>query len=303
MDKLLTIFTPTYNRKDKLIRLYNSLCNQTNKGFKWLIIDDGSTDETKELIDLFIEESNILIEYYFQNNSGKMKAHNKAVKICDTPLFLCVDSDDYLIKNAVDIILKVMSKKRMDDEKIIGMLAYKTSEREILVEDKNIGVETLNQLTLQELYKNKYSGETTLVFKTEVIKKYPFVIYEGEKFIQEKTVYDLLDKVGKYIILPENLTIFEYQKDGYTNNIRNIMVNNPKGAFHYFNEAIKSEQSKLRNFKNIVNAVAYGFLANYKWKSIFKEYRLYKAILSPIAFYIYLKRKKLRNQQNILDII
>lgn len=303
MDKLLTIFTPTYNRKDKLIRLYNSLCNQTNKGFKWLIIDDGSTDETKELIDLFIEESNILIEYYFQNNSGKMKAHNKAVKICDTPLFLCVDSDDYLIKNAVDIILKVMSKKRMDDKKIIGMLAYKTSEREMLVEDKNIGVETLNQVTLQELYKNKYSGETTLVFKTEVIKKYPFVIYEGEKFIQEKTVYDLLDKVGKYIFLPENLTIFEYQKDGYTNNIRNIMVNNPKGAFHYFNEAIKSEKSKLRNFKNIVNAVAYGFLANYKWKAIFKEYRLYKAILAPIAFYIYLKKKKLRNQQNILDII
>ncbi len=294
MSVLLTIFTPTYNRKDKLTRLYNSLCNQINKEFKWLIIDDGSTDGTKKLIDSFIEKGNILIEYHFQKNSGKMKAHNKGVEICGTPLFLCVDSDDYLVENSVEIILKVMSKKRVDDKKIIGILAYKSTNKKRLMEEENIQFENLNQLTLQELYKNNYSGETTLVFKTEIIKNYPFIIYEGEKFIQEKTVYDLLDKIGKYIFFPENITIFEYQRDGYTNNIRKIMANNPKGAFHYYTELIKGEEKILSNLKNAANAVSYGFLAKYKYKLIFQEFKSFKIITIPIALYLYLKRKKLK---------
>ena len=102
----VTIFTPTYNRIKELINLYESLKEQTNVNFKWIVVDDGSTDGTKEIMLKLKEQSQFDITYYYQNNSGKHIAHNKAVELCDTQYFICVDSDDILEKNAVDIIYK-----------------------------------------------------------------------------------------------------------------------------------------------------------------------------------------------------
>lgn len=290
MNKLLTIFTPTYNRKEKLKYLYDSLCRQTNKNFKWLVIDDGSTDETKDLIKSFITEKKIEIQYYFQENSGKMKSHNKAVEMCTTELFLCVDSDDYLVDNAVEIILNIMDKPRMTNEKIIGLLAYRNNKVSFIENDKD-RFKKLRLLNLQQLYDNNYSGETTLVFKTKIIRKYPFIIYENERFIQEKTVYNILDQLGKYIFFPENITIMEYQPDGISNNVKKILINNPKGSFYYYNQNMKYEKRKLKNLRNAANAISYGLLSNYNIKYIMKEYKYMKILASPIGIYLYIKRK------------
>ena len=93
---LFTIFTPTFNRTKTLYNTYRSLVRQPNKSFIWLIVDDGSTDNTKALVDNWIGEKKVSIEYYFQQNAGKMAAHNWAAQLCKTELFMCLDSDDQL---------------------------------------------------------------------------------------------------------------------------------------------------------------------------------------------------------------
>src|SRR5690554_282230 len=121
--KRLTIFTPTYNRGDLIVRVYRSLCQQTCKNFEWLIVDDGSTDHTRTIVAQWIKDKKINIRYIYQQNGGKMRAHNTGVKNSNTELFLCVDSDDYLVENAVEEISDLWC--RVKNEKISGIVALK----------------------------------------------------------------------------------------------------------------------------------------------------------------------------------
>lgn len=127
--KYLTIFTPTYNRSNLLLHLYKSLCEQINKDFLWLIIDDGSKDNTKELVDTWKKENKIKIQYIYQKNSGKHVAHNKAVELCNTELFVCVDSDDILTNNAVEIIINYWENDR---NKNVDFVAYCSRRGDLL---------------------------------------------------------------------------------------------------------------------------------------------------------------------------
>ena len=108
---MLTIFTPTFNRAELLKRVYDSLLRQREKNFSWLIVDDGSTDNTKEVVEEWLREGRINIQYEYQENGGKMRAHNQGVNLCNTELFLCLDSDDFLTEDAVEIILSCYEKK------------------------------------------------------------------------------------------------------------------------------------------------------------------------------------------------
>ena len=124
--KEITIFTPTYNRANLLTRLYQSLKMQTCREFQWLIVDDGSTDDTKNIVEKFIQEDKIVIKYYYQKNSGKHVAHNLGVKMCNTELFCCVDSDDYLTNDAVQTVLECWGKIAIDKKPLLsGIVAYR----------------------------------------------------------------------------------------------------------------------------------------------------------------------------------
>ena len=120
-EQKVTVFTPAYNRAYTLGRLYESLLKQTDKRFCWLIVDDGSTDQTEELVSNWIKENRIDIEYYKQENQGKPAAHNTGVELTKTELFTCVDSDDYLTDNAVGEILNAWERKT---DGCIGILGY-----------------------------------------------------------------------------------------------------------------------------------------------------------------------------------
>lgn len=122
MKPLITIFTPTYNRANTLPRLYHSLCNENYQNFIWLIVDDGSTDNTRNLIDKWKGENRIPIKYYYQKNQGKAAAHNIGVQNAKTELFVCTDSDDWLKRNATERIEKIWNDKRSDGN-LIGLLA------------------------------------------------------------------------------------------------------------------------------------------------------------------------------------
>ncbi len=223
LDKsLITIFTPTYNRASLLPRMYESLINQTNKKFVWLVVDDGSTDNTSSIIHNWVEEGKIDIKYIFQENAGKMKAHNRGVRECQTELFMCLDSDDYLSKDCIEQIYFHWGKYR-ENPQVSGMVANK----KILGQNLS-SFPTVELSTLHDLQKNN-KMETALAFRTEILRNYQFPELDNEKFISEKIVYDQLDQ--KYVlgVVPECWMICEYRNDGYTVNMKSILINNPKG--------------------------------------------------------------------------
>lgn len=251
-NKIITIFTPTYNRAYKIHKLYKSLLNQTNKNFKWLIVDDGSNDNTSELIKSWINENLIEIKYVFQENGGKQRAHNYGVSLCDTELFLCVDSDDYLTNNAVDELLQKWHSIN-DKTNICGIVA-------MIGYTENMPVKgwlpvNIKYSTLTDLY-NKYNfkGDTLLLYRSDILKLYPFIVAEGEKFIGENYVYLQIDQKYKLYLLHKILYICEYLPDGYSLNVKKIIRQNPKGYM-----ALKRlEVSYSKNLKlKYINSIKY----------------------------------------------
>jgi len=245
----LSVFTPTYNRKKTLDRLYNSLCEQTCDDFEWIIVDDGSTDNTQELVNKWIEQRKIRIIYYRQSNMGKPAAHNKGVELSNGNMFVCVDSDDYLRKDTVSMLQKTWG--RIIDTGCIGIIAFRVNPegKSITRIDNNDIVRT----TLRKAYKKYHLvGDTMLVYRSDIIKKYSFPIVAGEKFIPESYLYNLLDQEGELYILRDGLYICEYLPDGYTNNVDRLLFNNYKSYILHINSRLKLDDSfKDRLFDSI----------------------------------------------------
>ncbi|MFQ7292679.1 MAG: glycosyltransferase family A protein [Monoglobales bacterium] len=284
---MLTIFTPAYNRAYTLDRLYKSLCEQTDRNFEWLIVDDGSKDDTKELVARWIKEKRINIRYYYQENSGKPSAHNKGADLAKGELFVCVDSDDLLRSDAVE---QIHTKAKELAEGLIGIISYKcdikTKENITKLAD-----ETVQCASLKDLYDyHGLTGDTMLTFKTEIIRKYSFPTFEGEKFIPEGYLYDLIDKEGELLVLREALYGCEYMSDGYTAGMARLLYNNPKGYFTYINNRLKGDTSLKHKFLDCVRydamAIAHG------GKGMFKRavYPFMAVAAYPLGYAFYWKR-------------
>ncbi|WP_339147766.1 MULTISPECIES: glycosyltransferase family 2 protein [unclassified Sutcliffiella] len=234
--KLLTVFTPTYNRGYCLGRCYESLKNQTSMDFTWLIIDDGSTDGTKDLVNSWISENNIEIEYIWQENQGMHGAHNTAYEHITTELNVCIDSDDYMPKDAVEKIVTFW--KKHGSEKVSGIVGLDLSTN-----GKIIGTplpEEHKTSTLFNLYyKHGVKGDKKLVYRTELTKRYPYPIFTGEKYVGLAYKYYKLDQEYELLIMNEPLCIVEYLPDGSSVNMLNQYRNNPEGFAFYRKELMK----------------------------------------------------------------
>lgn len=285
MYPTITIFTPTYNRIYILDKCYYSLKNQTFKEFTWLIIDDGSTDNTEKVVSEWIKEGDLKIVYYKKENGGKNSAHNLGVKIAETELFTCVDSDDYITSTAIEDILKTWEMKKNDD--IGGIVALKgENEKEPLY---TYIPNNLQKTTLFDLY-NKYGfkGDTMLIYRTEILKKHLFPEIEGEKFIPEAYLYDKIDQ--NYKLLPINKVIYicNYLEDGYTKNYKKIIVQNPKGYALFYLERMKISKTIYLKFRSATLYIVGKLLS--KNFSFMKEtpFKLLTAIAVPGAMFVYI---------------
>lgn len=230
----LTVFTPTYNRKELMKRLYESLKRQTCKDFCWLIVDDGSTDDTRSLVDEFKAEDKVEIEYIYRENGGKMRAHNDGVRNCKTPYFLCVDSDDYLVDTAVEELLKV----DLSGENIAGIISHKGRSETELLSDVNFP-QGITRTGLYNLYLNGFKGETTIMFLTDVIRAFPFPEIEGEKYVPEDYIYDKIDTKYEYVVLDRIITVCELVSEGYTDSVIRLKNNNPIAFYMYYEQRAK----------------------------------------------------------------
>lgn len=260
---LVTIFTPTYNRAYILPRLYESLCKQTIKDFEWLVVDDGSTDNTPKLVANWIEENKIIIKYHHKENGGKASAYNLAAKHACGELFLCVDSDDYLVNNAVErveALWKTDRNKVHNEQKVIGQIYFRQHTNRTPITKYSGSVEFS---TLLDFYrKHGLNGDTMLVYKTTIVSKYTFPKYEGEKFIPEAFIYDQYDDEGVLHIYKEVLYIGEYLPDGYTASIRKINHDNPRGYEVFIKQRLHNDDKIWYKITDTIRYIAIKLVMN-----------------------------------------
>lgn len=238
----LTVFTPTFNRAYTIHKCYEGLKKQTNKDFIWLIVDDGSSDNTKELVESWIEEGFINIKYIYQDNQGMHGAHNTAYENIDTELNVCIDSDDYMPKDAVEKILKFWKENKSPElAGFIGLDAYENQE---VIGDKF--PENLDDTTLFEINnKFKIKGDKKLVYRSEITKKYTYPLFEGERYVGLAYKYYKIDEEYKLKLFNEVLCIVEYMEDGSSKNMLKQYRKNPRGFAFYRIENMKNKRSSM----------------------------------------------------------
>lgn len=292
MTKNLTVFTTTFNRAYSLPDLYHSLCRQTSKDFLWLIIDDGSTDETRNIVQQWITEAVIDIEYLFKKNGGMHTGHNLAYDNIKTELNVCVDSDDQLTDNAVELINSFWEKNKKNRYAgILGLDIYKDGR---LVSSKKFP-ENVKAGKYSEL-KGKYNlvGDIKFVYRTSVIKKFmPYPAFAGENFTPLGYKYLLVDYDYDMLFLNEPLCIVDYRQDGNSHNLIKQYFKNPKG----FLEERKIRMTKSYTFKErFTNAIHFNasqiILKRYSFitESTNKVMTLI-ALPFGVLYYFYLKYK------------
>ena len=223
---LITIFTPLFNRAHLLGKIYESLYNQTYKEFEWIIVDDGSNDNSKEVVNHFKEShSNFAIHYFYQTNGGKHRAINHGVKEANGELFLILDSDDSLPPNAIETILRYYQQIK-DDASFGGVAGYMAHhDRAIIGHCSTKGVVDANSLDYR--YQYGATGDMCEVFKTSVLKEFPFPEIEGEKFVPEALVWNRIAQKYKLRWFQEVIYYRDYLEGGLTDKIVKIRMKSP----------------------------------------------------------------------------
>ncbi len=259
---ILTVFTPAYNRAHTLPRTYESLLSQKNKGFIWLIVDDGSTDSTSELVrDWQRRENGFEIRYIYKQNGGMHTAHNTAYESIDTELNVCIDSDDALGEDAVE---KILNKwEEVKDKGYAGIIGLDAD-----FSGKIIGKgfpEGMTETTVIGYYASDGSGDKKLVYRTEIINKYPpYPVFEGEKYVSLSYKYRLIDQEYKMAVLNEILCNVEYQADGSSKNMLKQYLRNPKGFAFWRKVCMQYPTSTKRMIIDCVHYVSSSILAKNK---------------------------------------
>ncbi len=225
--KSITVFTPTFNRAFCLGQLYESLVRQTNQDFIWLIVDDGSTDNTQSLVDSWIKEQKIEIRYIHQENQGMHGAHNTAYAAIDTELNVCIDSDDYMPDDAIALILRRwQDPETKNTAGLIGLDAFKDGS---IIGDRI--PEKIQRSTPRELYqKHQITGDKKLVIKTSVVHEFPpYPVYPGEKLVPLGVLYLMIGQKYQWACTNDVYCIVEYLPEGSSRNIVRQYQKSPKG--------------------------------------------------------------------------
>ena len=208
--KTLTVFTPTYNRAHTLARTYKSLCNQTCNDFEWLVIDDGSVDNTEELVKGWIVEGRISIRYIKKENGGLHTGYTMAIANMETELNVCIDSDDFMPDNGVEIIVTTW-KNECRGKNLAGIIGL-----DYLLDGTPNGGMFANE-GIYHIYEIRgfHRGDDKKVCRTDLLKALkPMPVFEGEKNFNPIYYYIQVDAQYKFQVINKNLCFIDYQSDG-----------------------------------------------------------------------------------------
>ena len=290
--KTLTVFTPTYNRAHTIERVYESLKAQTCDDFEWLVIDDGSTDNTKTLVESFIEASGsgMKIHYVYKENGGLYTGYNVAYATIKTELCVCIDSDDFMPVDAVEKIVSFLKEQGTYDYDRILVLNFNIATKEIIGGTFPSGLREVYfyDLTLKKLH----AGDTKPVMRTSLMRQVaPQIGFPGEKNFNP--VYMMLQVCDNYpvLLMNEVLCNVEYQlgADSMSQGIWRQYVNSARS---FAKLRLLEMGLKRNNFRNkmrvCVHYISSCLLSrDKKWLSN-SPLKIMTLLLFPMGFMLYL---------------
>lgn len=225
---MITIFTPTYNRAELLWRLFASIAKQSCKDLEWIIIDDGSEDDTESNVKRMIEVADFRIKYFFQKNRGKHVAHNKGVELAEGELFFCVDSDDFLADTYVIERILTLWKEHKSNDECAGIISLKALQNGSLL-GKTMPTDIREVSSFALAHKYGCSGEKNYIFNTRLIRCISYPEFENEIFCPDSFICDKLSYSHTMLLHNHIDVICEYRSDGLSKRFKKLMRENPKG--------------------------------------------------------------------------
>lgn len=286
----ITVFTPSYNRGYIIQNLYESLLTQTYRDFEWLVVDDGSTDDTKEKVEKWIAEKKISIKYLLQKNGGKHRAYNRGVKEAKGELFFTVDSDDYLPANALERVIYHYKFIENDPDfaGVCGCRFYPTGVRI----GGELGFDVKNGTQFDLRIKWGVKGDMADVVRTDILRRFPFPEVEGEKFCTEAMIFDQMSQKYKTRFFNENIYFCEYLPDGLTAKMTKVRMQSPITSTMYYAQLSKCNIPLLYKIKAYVNFWRFRLCIN---EGISKNETLpwYACLFYPVGLLMHMKDKEI----------
>lgn len=268
---MITVFTPCYNRAYTLQRLFDSLQAQSCPDFEWVVVDDGSTDETAELCAEFLKEANFPMRYFWQENAGKHVAINLGAAEARGEWFFIVDSDDYLPADSIEVNEGYLAQVA-GDPGFAGASGVRARADGSLLLGPGLSLDDFDQRTKDLLAREyvdatpqdyhsklKAPGDRAEIVRTELVRRYPFPSFEGERFISEYLLWQSISEEGlKLRWFNKPTYCADYLEDGLTKNMRGIMLKNPLGRSYVDNFTIGSHAPLRIRLKSAINYTRYG---------------------------------------------
>lgn len=268
----VTVLTPTFNRGGRLQSLWNSLQKQTVKDFEWLVVDDGSTDGTKDLITQLQEKSDFPIRYIYKSNGGKHTALNVGIQTICSELIFIVDSDDCVTDDAVESILKIHKKYRSQNN-ICGY-AFLRAFPDGKVNGKKFDVdEKIGSYIDVRVNGDDTGADKAEVFKTHCLKEFPFPEYPNEKFLGEDLVWVRMARKYEMVHINKAIYVGNYLEDGLTNNRRKHNIASPIGCMHRAEEFMEPDLKTRYRIKGGLQYIVYGRFAGVKIVDLIRKSR------------------------------
>lgn len=292
--KSVSIITPSYNRAHLLENAYNSLKKQTSNDFEWIVVDDGSKDNTEEVVNKFISEKEIDIVFLKKENGGKHTAVNAGVEKASGKLVLILDSDDLLMADAIKTILEDWNSYATNDE-ICG-LSYNRKITNCEVKQKEFPVTPIISNHIEFRYNQGFLKDRVEVYRTDVMKKFPFPKFEGERFLSEAVVWNKIAYEYNTVYIDKDIYECEYLDGGLTSNSIKTRVNNPKGAMANYEIMMKQPFNTKLRIKYSILYNTFSKFAGVSFKERMKENKLLIVITKPLGDFVYYKWKKYLNK-------
>lgn len=287
MDKpILTVFTPAYNRADLLTRCYESMCKQTNKNFIWMIVDDGSTDNTREISESWVKNTkDFQVIYIYKENGGLHTAYNTAIANIDTELCVCIDTDDFMPDNAVGLILDFWKKNGSD--KYAGIVGLDFNMDGNVIGDMLPDIKSVNLIGLFTGKYNIVNGDRTNVVRTELYKKYaPMKVFKGEKNFNPHYMHLQISEEYDFLVLNENLRFVDYQETGMSNSMLKQYRSSPNSFAEIRKLYLSFKDTSLKfKIKHSIHLASSCILAKKTMSSVKDNpYKLLSVIALPFGF-------------------
>lgn len=290
---MLAILTPTFNRAYTISKVYESLKKQPRSKFVWYIVDDGSSDNTKDIVDSFIENNDMVIHYFYKNNGGRHTAINYGVERIKEEYILILDSDDELLENAVELVLSKWDKYY--DNSHIGCLSFlKVFPNKKIIGKKYKSAEVLSN-HIDFRYNKGLLGDMCEVWRSDVLKKYPFPVFGNERFLSEAIIWNKIAFDYDTVYVNEPIYVADYLEDGLSKNSLSVRYNNPVGALENANVFLNKRFKLSIRVKNAILYDGFSVIDKRKIKDIvsYANNKFLCILLFPlgILFYLYIKIK------------